>query len=195
MGYTGSGGGFNQKINAMVNLPIGDTAAVRIVASELSDSGWIQRDVIQDGAIAVDAGAFPFVTRPANFYTAPLQEQINGANTTTIDTVRASLLWKPSDNLAITPMAMYQQTRQGAPDAVDVNGNPTHPEVPDTLAHWEPLDVSEPQRDTFALGSLKIEYQAPGFTITSATGNWVRNLLISQDGTEENARRGRLPAI
>ncbi len=127
------------------------------------------------------------MTRPASFYTAPLQEQINGANTTTIDTVRASLLWKPSDNLAITPMAMYQQTRQGAPDAVDVNGNPTHPEVPDTLAHWEPLDVSEPQQDTFALGSLKIEYQAPGFTITSATGNWVRNLLISQDGTEENA--------
>lgn len=187
VGYTGSGGGFNQKINAMVNLPIGDTAAVRIVASELSDSGWIQRDVIQDGAIAVDAGAFPFVARPANFYTAPLQEQINGANTTTIDTVRASLLWKPSDNLAITPMAMYQQTRQGAPDAVDVNGNPTHPEVPDTLAHWQPLDVSEPQQDTFALGSLKIEYQAPGFTVTSATGNWVRNLLISQDGTEENA--------
>ncbi len=189
VGYTGSGGGFNQKINAMVNLPIGDTAAVRVVASELSDSGWIQRDVIQDGAIAVDgpSGGFPFVTRPANFYTAPLQEQINSANTTTIDTVRASLLWKPSDSLAITPMAMYQQTRQGAPDAVDVNGNPTHPDVPDTLAHWEPLDVPEPQQDTFALGSLKIEYQAPGFTITSATGDWVRNLLISQDGTEENA--------
>ncbi len=33
VGYTGSGGGFNQKINAMVNLPIGDTAAVRIVAA------------------------------------------------------------------------------------------------------------------------------------------------------------------
>lgn len=189
VGYTGSGGSFNQKINAMVNLPIGDTAAVRVVASELSDSGWIQRNVIQDGAIAVDgpSGGFPFVTRPANFYTAPLQEQIDGANTTTIETVRASLLWKPSDNLAITPMAMYQQTRQGAPDAADVDGNPTHPEVPDTLAHWEPLDVPEPQEDKFALGSLKIEYQAPGFTVTSATGNWERNLLISQDGTEENA--------
>jgi iron complex outermembrane recepter protein len=185
--YTASGGSYNQKLNAMVNLPIGDTAAVRVVASELSDSGWIQRDVIQDGAIAVDAGAFPNVSRPANFYTAPLQEQINGANITTVDTARISLLWKPADNLEITPAAMYQLTRQDAPDAVDVNGNPTHPEVPDVLAHWEPLDVPEPQEDKFALGSLKIEYQAPGFTVTSATGNWVRNLLISQDGTEENA--------
>jgi iron complex outermembrane recepter protein len=187
--YTADGGSYNQKLNAMVNLPIGDMAAVRVVASELSDSGWIDRDVIQDGAIAVDgpSGGFPFVTRPANFYTAPLQEQITGANTTTVDTARISLLWKPSDSLSITPMAMYQLTRQGAPDAVDVNGNPTHPEVPDTLAHWEPLDVPEPQEDKFALGSLKMEYQAPGFTVTSATGNWVRNLLISQDGTEENA--------
>jgi iron complex outermembrane recepter protein len=187
--YTGSGGSYNQKLNGMLNLPIGDTAAVRIVATELSDSGWIQRNVIQDGAVAVDgpSGDFPFVTRPANFYTAPLMEQINGANTTTVDTARISLLWKPMDELSITPMAMYQLTRQGAPDAVDVNGNPTHPEVPDTLAHWEPLDVPEPQQDKFGLGSLKIEYQAPAFTVTSATGSWSRNLLISQDGTEENA--------
>jgi iron complex outermembrane recepter protein len=189
VGYTADGGSYNQKINAMLNLPIGDTAAVRLVATELTDSGWIQRDVIADGAVAVDgpSGDFPFVTRPSNFYTAPLLEQINGANTTTVDTARISLLWKPMDNLSITPMAMYQQTKQGAPDAVDVNGNPTHPEVPDVLAHWEPLDVPEPQQDKFGLGSLKIEYGAPGFTVTSATGLWSRNLLISQDGTEENA--------
>ena len=197
-GYTGSGGGFNQKLNAMVNLPIGDTAAIRIVASERSDSGWIKRLVIQDGAVAVDGPSapglgFPFVSRPANFYTAPLQEEIDGANTTTIDSVRASVLWKPFDNLSITPMGMYQHTRQAAPDAVDVNGNPTHPTAPDVMAHWEPLDVPEPQEDTFGLGSLKIEYQAPGFTVTSATGNWVRNTLVSQDGTEENAAAIGLP--
>jgi len=189
MGYTASGGSYNQKVDAMLNLPIGDTAAVRVVASELSQSGWIKRLVIQDGAVAVDgpSGGFPFVTRPNNFYTAPLQEEIDGANTTTVDSARISLLWKPMDNLSITPMAMYQLTRQAAPDAVDVDGNPTHPDLPGTLAHWEPLDVPEPQEDKFALGSLKVEYQAPGFTVTSATGHWTRNLLISQDGTEENA--------
>ena len=90
------------------------------------------------------------------------------------------------DNLSITPMVMYQQTRQAAPDAVDVNGNPTHPTVPNTLAHWEIYDSPEPQEDKFTLGSLKIEYQAPGFTVTSATANWARNTLVSQDSTEEN---------
>ena len=187
--YTGSGGSINEKVNGMVNLPIGDTAAVRVVATQISESGWIKRLVIQDGAVAVDgpAGGFPFVTRPANFYTAPLQEEIDGANTTTISSVRMSLLWQPLDNLSITPMVMWQLTQQGAPDAVDVNGNPTHPSTPSTEAHWEIYDSAEPQRDRFTLGSLKIEYQAPGFTITSATANWNRNTLVSSDSTEENA--------
>jgi iron complex outermembrane receptor protein len=187
--YTGSGGSINEKLNGMVNLPIGDTAAIRIVGSQLTDSGWIKRLVIQDGAVAVDgpAGGFPFVTRPANFYTAPLQEEIDGANTTTISSARASLLWQPLDNLSITPMVMWQLTQQGAPDAVDVNGNPTHPSVPSTEAHWEIYDSTEPQRDRFTLGSLKIEYQTPwGFQITSATADWNRNTLVSSDSTEEN---------
>ena len=187
VGYTGSGGDFNQKVNGMVNLPIGDTAALRVVGSEISQSGWIKRLVLADGApVDVPPGGFPNVSRPPNFYTYPLAEQINGANTTTIDSARISLLWKPNDQLSITPMAMYQLTRQGAPDAVDVNGNPTHPGTPDTLAHWEPYDSAEPQEDKFTLGSLKIEYQAPAFLVTSATALWERNTLISQDATEEN---------
>jgi len=185
--YTGSGGSYNQKLNGMVNLPIGDTIAVRIVGTELSDSGWIKRNVFQDGA-PVDTGSFEAGTnaRPAGFYSYPLLEQINGANTTTIDSARISLLWKPMDNLSITPMVMYQLTRQAAPDAVDVSGDQTHPTVPDVLAHWEIYDSAEPQQDQFTLGSLKIEYQAPGFTVTSATANWARSTLVSQDSTEEN---------
>jgi iron complex outermembrane recepter protein len=191
--YTGSGGGINEKLNGMVNIPIGDTAALRVVGTQISESGWIKRLVIQDGAVAVDSGTFPFVTRPSNFYTAPLQEEIDGANTTTISSVRASILWKPLDNLSITPMVMWQLTQQGAPNAVDVNGNPTNPTVPSTEAHWEIYDSTEPQRDRFTLGSLKIEYQAPGFTLTSATANWNRNTLISQDSTEENAAAIGIP--
>ena len=186
-GYTGSGGSFNQKVNGMINLPIGDDLAIRFVGSEISESGWIKRIVLADGA-PVDTGSFALGTnaRPPSFYTYPVAEEIDGANSTTIDSARVLVLWKPSDNLSITPMAMYQLTRQAAPDEVDVNGNPTHPTVPSTLAHWEPYDTPEPQEDKFTLGSLKIEYQAPAFTVTSATAMWGRNTLVSQDSTEEN---------
>ena len=78
---TASGGGFNHEEKGMLNLPLGDTAAVRIVGSFTNDSGWVQRDVIQDGAVGVDTGAYPNVQRPSNFYTAPLQEALTGVNT------------------------------------------------------------------------------------------------------------------
>jgi iron complex outermembrane recepter protein len=193
---TASGGDINHTINGMVNLPLGDTAAVRLVGTADSESGWIKRLVIQDGAVAVDTTlppGFPNTVRPPNFYTAPLQEEIDGANTTDVDSARMSLLWKPTDNLSITPMIMWQLTQQGAPDAVDVNGNPTYPTPPAVSAHWEIYDTPEPQRDRFTLGSLKIEYQLPGFTITSATGDWNRNTLVSQDATEENSAAIGIP--
>jgi len=188
---TASGGGINHKINGMVNLPIGDTLAVRLVGSETSDSGWIKRLVIQDGAVGVDPGQYGNpanpLTRPAGFYTAPLQEEIDGANSTTLDTVRMSALWKPIDNLSITPAVMWQLTQQAGPDAVDVNGYSTHPTVPAENAHWEIYDSPEPQRDRFTLVSLKIEYQLEHFLVTSATGDWNRNTLVSQDSSEENS--------
>ena len=196
--YTGSGGSINHQVSGMVNLPFGDTVALRLVGSTTSDSGWIKRLVIQDGAVVPDSGptatSFPNVSRPSNFYSAPLQEEIDGANTTTVDSVRATVLWKPTDSLSITPMVMWQLTQQGAPNAVDVNGDPTNPSVPSTLAHWEVYDTPEPQRDRFTLGSLKVEYQLEPFTITSATAIWNRDSVVSQDGSEENASAIGAPA-
>jgi iron complex outermembrane recepter protein len=184
---TASGGSINHQENAMVNLPLGSTAALRLVGSFSNDSGWIKRLVIQDGAVGVDSGTYPAVSRPSNFYTAPLQSTIDGANTTEVDSVRAAILWQPIENLSITPSLMYQLTQQGGPDNVDVNGSPTDPTVPAVNAHYEVYDTPEPQRDRFTLGSLKAVYQLPYLSLTSATGLWNRNLMVSQDGTEETA--------
>lgn len=195
--YT-DGGSLNHHVNGMLNLPIGDTLAVRIVGSSSYDSGWIKRLVLADGAVGGDTGpAFPNVSRPPNFYTAPLQETIDGANDTNINSVRASLLWQPVESLSITPMFMYQLTQQGAPNNVDVNGVPTDPGVPAVNAHWEIYDTPEPQRDRFSLGSLKLEYRLDPFTITSATANWNRDLMISQDCTEGDSAAwfGGHPAV
>ena len=182
---TASGGGINHQQNGMVNIPLGRTAAVRIVGSFTSDSGWIQRRVIQAGAVAVDSGSFPNVTRPSNFYTAPLQENLKGVNTTQIDSSRIELLWKPLKHLTIEPLVMYEVVRQGAPPSVDVNGNPTHPTTPAVLAHWEVYNAPEPQTDSLSFGSLDMVYQLPTFSVTSATGFWHRNFLDMQDETEQ----------
>ena len=185
---TVSGGGFNHQENGMLNVPIGGTAALRVVGSFTADSGWIKRLVIQDGAVAVDSGGvFPDVSRPSNFYSAPLSEEFNGVNTTDVDSIRAEFLWQPMDNLTIEPTAMYELVEQGAPPAVDVNGSPTHPQVPADWAHYEAFDVPEPQTDSLSFGSLTAEYQFPSFSVTSASGFWHRNFQDLQDDNEQLA--------
>ncbi len=180
---TDSGGGTNFTQNGMVNLPLGTNVALRLVGSSDSESGWLNRYVFADGAVPTDGATG---ARPPGFYSAPLQEIATQANASTLDSFRASLLWRPTDNLSITPAFMWQHTHQDGPNAVDVDGTPSHPEVPAAQGHWEIYDTPEPQDDRFTLGSLKIEWQTEHMLITSATGDWTRRTLVSQDGTEEN---------
>ena len=181
---TGSGGGTNFTQNGMVNLPLGANVALRIVGSTDSQSGWVNRYVFADGAVLTDGATG---ARPAGFYSAPLAETVSQSNATSLSSFRASLLWRPSDEVSITPGLMWQHTHQDGPSAVDVDGSPSHPQVPSASGHFEIYDTPEPQDDVFTLGSLKIEWQTEHFLVTSATANWKRATLVSQDGTEENA--------
>jgi iron complex outermembrane receptor protein len=185
---TGSGGSINFAQNGMVNLPLGSTAALRLVGSASSQSGWLNRYVLADGAVTSDAGSNPANSRPANFYTAPLISTATGVNSSTNDSFRAILLYQPNDQLKITPMLMWQQGTSDAPNAVDVNGSPTNPTLPSPMGHYEIYQTSEPQWDRFTLGSLKVEYAlTPDIGLTSITALWSNHSLISQDGTEENS--------
>src|SRR5271166_4590103 len=102
---TGSGGGTNFTQNGMVNLPLGTDIAVRFVGSTDSQSGWVNRYVFADGAVLTDGATG---ARPAGFYTAPLAETVNHANASTLESFRASMLWRPVDGLSITPALMWQ---------------------------------------------------------------------------------------
>ena len=139
----------------MVNLPLGSTAALRLVGSASSTSGWLNRYVLADGAVTSDAGSNPSNSRPANFYTAPLLSTASGVNSATNDSFRAILLYKPNDRLTITPMIMWQQGksrraqrggRQRLADRSDHAG-PEGPlrDLPDLRAAMGPLHARQPE--------------------------------------------------
>ena len=185
---TGSGGGINFAQNGMVNLPFGSTAALRLVGSHTTTSGWLNRYVLADGAVLSDTCPSTPCYRPSNFYTAPLLSTTTNANSSADDSFRAILLYQPNDQLKITPMLMWQRDTADAPNAVDVNGSPTSPGMPAQKGHYEIYQTSEPQTNRFTLGSLKVEYAVtPDIALTSITGLWSNHALVSQDGSEENA--------
>ncbi|HWG69709.1 MAG TPA: TonB-dependent receptor [Steroidobacteraceae bacterium] len=172
--YT-DGGGFNRGENAMINLPFGaGGAALRIVGSESHQSGWLDRVVIADGQ-------FPFetnnLTQRGNVLAAPVAARYSGVNDTELKAVRASILWKPTDQLSISPLLMYQRMQQGGLDQIDSN--------PATNAHYQPFDSPESFSDRITLGSLNVQYDFNAFQLTSATSRWVRDATLNQDGSEE----------
>ena len=178
-------GGTNGGISAMLNLPIGDKAALRLVASDKYVSGFIDRIVIQPGA-------FPYPTNPSGTATAPVTcfyycnrgdvanapvlKVIKGSNAERFVSGRAELLVKPSDKLSITTTLMYQR--------IDADGYNNYQQYPGGRTIYQPYDQPEPYYDSFKLASLTVAYDFGPATLTSATSYWKRFVFQSTDSTE-----------
>jgi outer membrane receptor protein involved in Fe transport len=181
-----SHGSANGGGSLMVNLPIGEIAALRLVTTDKYVSGWIDRIVAQPGAFPAPTEPAFAPGSPANcgaYYcqrgdvaAAPVQSVIKGSNIERFAAARASVLVKPSDALSITGMLMYQDIR--------ADGYNNFQEQPGGLAIYQPYDQQEPYHDYFRLASLKVEYAMNFATLTSATSFWDREVLQSTDSTE-----------
>ncbi len=169
------GGGFNYGENAMVNLPFAaGTAALRIVGSQDHESGWIDRIVIANGDFPLETNNLQ--TR-GNVAAVPIAADYKDVNDEDLTSVRVSLLWKPTDQLSVTPSYFYQEIKMGGLSDIDSN--------PGTNAHYQPFDTSEPFLDRFDLGSLNVKYSFSAFDLTSTTSYWTRDQQNAQDASEE----------
>jgi iron complex outermembrane receptor protein len=169
-----AGGALNRAENAMLNIPMGGSAAVRLVASDSHTSGWIDRIVIADGRFPLETSDN---TVRGDLLSAPVAENYKNVNDEQLASVRASLLWKPTDRLAIKPSFLYQDLRQGGLSDIDSD--------PGTDAHYQPFDTPEPLSDRFELRSLNIQYQLDSFDVNSTTSYWNREEQLRQDASEE----------
>ena len=179
--YT-DGGAFNHGENAMLNLPFAaGTAALRIVGSESHTSGWIDRIVIANGEFPLETNGNgvpdPSGLIRGNVLAAPVAADYKNSNYSDLTAVRVSLLWQPTDQLAITPSFFHQRISQNALSDIDSN--------PGTDAHYQPFDVREPFYDDIDLYSLNFRYNFEAFNVTSTTSYWDRDEQLNQDSAEE----------
>jgi outer membrane receptor protein involved in Fe transport len=167
------GGGLNGGENGMVNIPlVQDKLALRIVETDKYTSGWIDRIVLDPFPLPTNGG----LTR-GNVLSAPIAQKDENVNWEHLESVRATLLAKPIDNLTIEPMVMGQRITSGGQSLID---NP-----PGTVeAHYQPFDTPEPYSDDFLLLAMTIKYRFDDFEIVSATSKWRRSMTQVQDGSE-----------
>ena len=167
-----SGGGFNYAERTMINLPINDLLALRIVGTYAHNSGWIDRIVLDDFPLPTNGG----LTR-GNVLSAPVSTVHSGVNDELLTGARVALLFKPNDILTVTPSIFYQRIGQGGENAYDSDPGITN-------AQYQPFDVAEPFKDTFTIYALPITLALTDFSITSATSYWNRTTQQVQDASE-----------
>jgi outer membrane receptor protein involved in Fe transport len=168
------GGGFNHKDSLMVNLPlIGDTLALRVAGTESYTSGWIDRIVVNPFPLA---GGTPVGSVRGDVENAPIEKQYPGSNAYQTYAARVTLLWKPTENLSITPALFHTTSTQNGISAYDSN--------PGTLAHYQPFDIAEPLTDSLTAYSLNVNYSFPSFDLTSSTARWTRNSTQVEEASE-----------
>jgi iron complex outermembrane recepter protein len=156
-------GGMGGSVKAAVNVPISESAAMRVAAYYTSYGGFI--DAVQPDL--------------------SINEDVN-----TGDRIgaRVSMLLKPNDKLSITPRILYQEVNTDGwnrTDDFNILANPfttTRPKV--TLSDRQQFtQFEEPYTDEFLLGDLNISYDLAGSTLTSITSYTDRDVLVIRDAT------------
>ncbi len=178
-------GGTNGSGSLMLNLPLGDIAALRTVMTAKYVSGFIDRIIAPPGQFpspTVQAGTpgaptlCAYYCQRGDVVDAPVQKVVKGANQERFISARAILLVKPSEPLSITTTLMYQR--------IDADGYNNFQDPPGGLVLYQPYDQKEPYYDAFKMASLKVDYNFGPATLTSATSYWKRNVMQSTDSTE-----------
>ena len=165
-GGSGNGGG-----KFMLNIPLGDAVALRVVGTDTYRSGWIDRVVLNP--FPQDMGN----TR-GNVLAAPVQNVATNVNTEKLYGARASLLFQPNSDFSVVATAFYQRMVMGGYDEFD------SPPGADYLAHYEPFNIPEPIADTVHIYSLTATANLGFADITSATAYWDRQEGQTQDASE-----------
>jgi iron complex outermembrane receptor protein len=167
------GGGPNGRVSAMVNIPLAETLALRLVATAFDQSGWIDRTVVGDFPVPQASGA------RGDMIGLPVIANHDDVNDLHEVAMRLSATFKPIDSLTITPSIFYQETTSGGLSVFD--------SLPGTETHYQPYDVAEPLSDRTRMASIVGNYDLPVADIVLSLSEWKRTLTLIQDQSENLA--------
>jgi iron complex outermembrane receptor protein len=179
-------GSVNGGASLMLNLPIGDKVALRLVGTDKYISGFIDRIVDKTATYPYPTGLYGTPGTPAacTFYYctrgdvvhAPVDHVVKNSNLERFGSGRAMLLVKPNDQLSVTTTLMYQR--------IAADGYNNYQDTSGWGAIYQPYDTQEPYYDYFKMASLDVVYDFGPATLTFAPAYWKRHVFQSTDSTE-----------
>jgi iron complex outermembrane recepter protein len=162
--YTGTDTDVGGGVKGMVNVPMGQTAAMRLVGYYNEQAGFID-----------------------SYYPGrAVREDVNSGEKSG---ARLALLIQPSENVSITPRIVYQKLEtDGYPriDVYNILGNPfttTQPAV-NPGERGQVTQIREGIDDEFKLADLRMEFGLGGLTLTSVTSYTDRDVVVLRDASQ-----------
>jgi outer membrane receptor protein involved in Fe transport len=170
------GGSGNGSANLMMNFPIGDTLAARVVLSYLYRSGWIDNITVHPFPVTLGVPTY------GNLAAAPVTNVYHDANDETLYGGRLSLLYKPSEDLSILTEAFTQSLHTGGYDLLDGIANSAG-QTPLYNAHYEAFPLREGIRDDISIFGVTVNANVGIADLTSATSYFGRTGAQVQDAS------------
>ena len=174
-----AGGGGNWSGNAMLNLPIGDRLAIRIVGSDLHRRGWIDNVNLGTAGFPLTLGSSAYgdlgAVTPVSVIKKANDERLWGG--------RVTVRFEASENLSISVMAFKQSLVLGGYDLLD--GPVTGPAPgPVYNAHFSAFPLREGVSDDIQIFSSTINANLGFADLTTATSYFDRSAIQTQDASQ-----------
>jgi iron complex outermembrane recepter protein len=174
-------GGPNGTLNGMVNLPlIDDKLALRVIATEKYNSGYIGRTVVpgfpQPTVTSAPAGT-PLTVSRGDLTNLAVADRVKNANDEHTQAVRVAIKYTPNDLLSVTASSFIQNTFEG--------GSSLYDDPPGTLNHYQPFNIAEPSVDQFNIYNLAVSFDAGVATLLSSTSYTKSHTSQTEDTSEE----------
>ncbi|MBM0103706.1 TonB-dependent receptor [Steroidobacter sp. S1-65] len=163
-GYTGTDTDWGGGIKGMINAPMGQTTALRLVGYYNEMAGFID-----------------------SYYPGrAVREDVNSGEKSG---ARVALLIQPSETISITPRIVYQKLEtDGYPriDVYNILGNPFTTEQPPVNPgeRGQVTQIREGIDDEFTLADLKLEFGLGGLTLTSISSYTDRDVVVLRDASQ-----------
>jgi iron complex outermembrane receptor protein len=162
--YTGSDTDVGGGVKGVINVPMGQTTAMRLVGYYNEQAGFID-----------------------SYYPGrKVREDVNGGEKSG---ARVAMLFQPSENISITPRLVYQKLEtDGYPriDVYNILGNPyttTQPPV-NPGRRGQVTQIREGIDDEFKLADLRMEFGLGALTLTSISSYTDRDLVVLRDASQ-----------
>ena len=167
------GGDVGWDVKAAVNVPLADTAALRIVAYQTHFGGFIDAVGPAGGKNVNDGNRFG---------------------------TRVSILWEPVPGVKVTPRLVFQRSTANGFNREDHyilydNQFTTGAAGTDLGERTQYLKLREKFRDQTTLADLTASYDFGGAEITSVTSYMNRNILVSRDASALTGSVGIFPLL